>query len=142
VVAAATTSPGRANWSPWKPSRSQSGVHSYVHLPLSWCVCSIPLGTLHPHKLAPSLALASPERFSPSVALSLCTYSSFPLFFSISLDFRCSLAAPSPFSRLPFYLSFICFRCLLRAHDLVESRRGSHLSHCARLILSLDLEIM
>lgn len=93
-MAAATTSPGRANWSPWKPSRSQSGVHSYVHLPLSWRVCSTPLTTLHPYKLTPSLALSSPPRSSRRslVRHSVCFFLSLACSFSFRLLIRVVLS--------------------------------------------------
>lgn len=117
VKAAATTSPGRANWSPWKPSRSQSGVHSYVHLPLSWRVCStlssplLPLTILNPYKLAPSLALIS--------RTALRSLRHFLFLFSFpSLDSSYSFvrnSSPFLFPRLfrPFYLFLIHFYCFV-----------------------------
>ena len=80
AAAAAVNSPGRANWSPWKPPQSQSGVHSYVHLPLSRRVCNIPLAPFSLHKLA-----------SLSIPLNSSVYSSFPasrtLFLSLCIFF-------------------------------------------------------
>lgn len=142
VEAAATTSPGRANWSPWKPSRSQSGVHSYVHLPLSWRVCStlssplLPLITLNPYKLAPSLALVSPTF---SLRLSFPPFFSPALFSFPSPDSSCSFVrnsspvSPSLLPRLfrPFYLflmhfyCFVCARsCCISTLPFIPSRSG------------------
>lgn len=112
VAAAATTSPGRANWSPWKPSRSQSGVHSYVHLPLSWRVCnprfSPPRAARRPYKPAPSLALVSRR------ALSTLS-DSFPSLCP-SVQVVLSSAIPHRFPRFfrQFYLFSIHFLSYLR----------------------------
>lgn len=109
VAAAATTSPGRANWSPWKPSRSQSGVHSYVHLPLSWRVCNprfSPHRASRSYKPSPSLALVSRRALSTL----------FPILFSLCLSVQLALSSAIPLTVFlvfrPFYLFSIYFRCL------------------------------
>jgi len=141
VVAAATTSPGRANWSPWKPSRSQSGcIRTYIYpcRGASAASLSAPSTPINSHPLSLSLP---PSDF---LRLLLCLFvlirpPSFPLFFSISLDFRCSLAAPSLFSLLRFIYPLSAF-LVSSVRTISSSLSDSHLSHRARPILSLDPE--
>lgn len=92
TVAAAGNSPGRANWSPWKPPQSQSGVHSYVHLPLSRRVCNTPLTPLSLHKLASLFA---------------------PLDSSVLSPFSASRALLLPFSRYLLHLHTILLPFIL-----------------------------
>lgn len=68
--AVAENSPGWANWSPWKPPQSQSGVHSYVHLPLSRRVCNIPLTPFSVHKLASLFSFLGLFRIVPLLHVS------------------------------------------------------------------------
>lgn len=98
ATAAAANSPGRANWSPWKPPQSQSGVHSYVHLPLSRRVCNTPLSPL---SLSHSVTLSLSVNMLPApLRCSTVLSPSFPRLRTILLPLTSTILLPFTLSLL------------------------------------------